>query len=99
MPGVNCAQGIQGFLKAQADRASEHRDWFDCGSGRHLGVDLDAGVIELLAALRPHWRRTSLGLTQESATHRPKDSKTIEYEVTLQPDEERTLTYTAHYTW
>jgi len=27
------------------------------------------------------------------------DSKTVEYEVTLQPDEERTLTYTAHYTW
>jgi hypothetical protein len=38
-------------------------------------------------------------VTQESATHRQKDSKTIEYEVTLQPDEERTLTYTAHYTW
>jgi hypothetical protein len=38
-------------------------------------------------------------ITQESATHRQKDSKTIEYEVTLQPDEERTLTYTAHYTW
>ena len=27
------------------------------------------------------------------------DSKTMEYEVTLQLDEERTLTYTAHYTW
>jgi hypothetical protein len=38
-------------------------------------------------------------ITQESATHRQKDSKTIEYDVTLQPDEERTLTYTAHYTW
>ena len=38
-------------------------------------------------------------ITQESATHRQTDSKTIEYEVTLQPDEEKTLTYTAHYTW
>ncbi|MEI9972508.1 MAG: hypothetical protein WDO73_10905 [Ignavibacteriota bacterium] len=38
-------------------------------------------------------------VTQESAAHRQTDSKTIEYEVTLQPDEEKTLTYTAHYTW
>jgi len=38
-------------------------------------------------------------VTQESATHRPVDSRTIEYEVTLQPDEQRILTYTAHYTW
>ena len=33
------------------------------------------------------------------STHRQADSRTIEYEITLQPDEERTLTYTAHYTW
>jgi hypothetical protein len=38
-------------------------------------------------------------VTQESAGHTQRDSKTIEYEVTLRPDEERTLTYTAHYTW
>ena len=38
-------------------------------------------------------------ITQESAAHRQVDGKTVEYEVTLQPDEERTLTYTAHYTW
>jgi hypothetical protein len=38
-------------------------------------------------------------ITQESAAHRQVDSKTVEYDVTLQPDEERTLTYTAHYTW
>jgi hypothetical protein len=33
------------------------------------------------------------------ARHRQVDSKTIEYEVTLQPDEETVLTYTTHYTW
>jgi hypothetical protein len=38
-------------------------------------------------------------ITQESAQHRQIDSRTIEYEVTLQPNEERTLTYTSHYTW
>jgi hypothetical protein len=45
------------------------------------------------------YRWTNWTITQESARHRQVDSKTMEYEVTLQPDEERTLTYTAHYTW
>jgi hypothetical protein len=45
------------------------------------------------------YRWTNWVITQESATHRQTDSRTMEYEVTLQPDEEKTLTYTAHYTW
>jgi hypothetical protein len=45
------------------------------------------------------YRWSNWAITQESATHRQVDGKTIEYEVTLQPDEEKTLTYTAHYTW
>lgn len=45
------------------------------------------------------YRWTNWAITQESANHRQVDSKTVEYEVTLQPDEERTLTYTAHYSW
>jgi hypothetical protein len=45
------------------------------------------------------YRWSNWAITQESATHRQTDSKTIEYEITLQPDEEKTLTYTAHYTW
>jgi len=45
------------------------------------------------------YRWTNWVITQESATHRQVDSRTVEYEVALQPDEERTLTYTAHYTW
>jgi hypothetical protein len=45
------------------------------------------------------YRWTTWTITQESATHRQTDSKTIEFEVTLQPDEEKVLTYTAHYTW
>jgi hypothetical protein len=45
------------------------------------------------------YRWSNWVVTQESAGHRQVDSKTIEYEITLQPDEERALTYTAHYTW
>ena len=45
------------------------------------------------------YRWSTWTITQESSAHRQADSRTIEYEVTLQPNEERTLTYTAHYTW
>ncbi len=45
------------------------------------------------------YRWSTWVITQESATHRQVDSKTIEYEVTLPPNEERTVIYTAHYTW
>jgi hypothetical protein len=45
------------------------------------------------------YRWTNWTITQESATHRQVDSKTMEYEVMLQPGEEKILTYTAHYTW
>ena len=38
-------------------------------------------------------------IMQESDPHHQRDSRTIEYEVTLQPDQEKVITYTAHYTW
>jgi hypothetical protein len=45
------------------------------------------------------YRWTTWTITQESMQHRQTDGKTMEYEVALQPDEEKTVTYTAHYTW
>jgi hypothetical protein len=45
------------------------------------------------------YRWSTWVITQESAQHRSTDSRTIEYEVRLQPDEEKVVTYTAHYTW
>jgi hypothetical protein len=45
------------------------------------------------------YRWTNWAITQESDPHHQTDSKTIEYEVTLGPDQEKTVTYTAHYTW
>jgi len=38
-------------------------------------------------------------ITQESDSHHQTDSRTIEYEVTLEPNQEKVVTYTAHYTW
>ena len=45
------------------------------------------------------YRWSNWSITQESAQHRKVDSKTIEYVITLQPNEEKVVTYTAHYTW
>jgi hypothetical protein len=45
------------------------------------------------------YRWSNWVITQETMQHRQTDSKTVEYEVTLGPGEERVLTYTAHYTW
>ncbi|MDR3718154.1 MAG: hypothetical protein P4K98_05080 [Bryobacteraceae bacterium] len=56
----------------------------------------EAATIRVVEHL---YRWTNWVITQESATHRQVDSRTIEYEVTLKPDEERTLTYSAHYSW
>lgn len=52
-----------------------------------------------IRAVEHLYRWTNWVITQESATHSQTDSRTVEYDVTLQPDEERVLTYTAHYTW
>jgi hypothetical protein len=56
----------------------------------------EAATIRVVEHL---YRWSNWVITQESAAHRQADSRTIEYELTLQPDEERTLTYAAHYTW
>jgi hypothetical protein len=56
----------------------------------------EAATIRVVEHL---YRWTNWVITQESAAHRQVDSRTIEYDLTLKPDEERTLTYTAHYSW
>lgn len=45
------------------------------------------------------YRWHNWAIIQESAPHRQTDSRTMEYEVTLKPDEEKTVTYTVHYSW
>ena len=45
------------------------------------------------------YRWSNWSISQESDPHRQTDSRTIEYEVTLQPGQEKVITYTAHYYW
>jgi hypothetical protein len=45
------------------------------------------------------YRWSNWTIAKESIVHTDRDSRTIEYEIPLQPDEERVLTYTVHYSW
>jgi hypothetical protein len=56
----------------------------------------EAAIVRVVEHL---YRWSNWVITKESMAHRQTDSRTIEYEVVLQPDEEKTVTYTAHYTW
>ena len=47
----------------------------------------------------PLWRWSNWEIENPSAKFEKKDAQTIEFTVPLQPDEEKTLTYTARYSW
>ncbi|GAA5480994.1 DUF4139 domain-containing protein [Haloferula sargassicola] len=50
--------------------------------------------------VREHlWRWSNWEIRDANADFEKKDAQTIEFTVNLQPDEEKKLTYTAHYTW
>lgn len=50
--------------------------------------------------VREHlWRWSNWKLENASMESEKKDSNTIEFTVALAPDEEKTITYTAHYSW
>ncbi|MCW1886737.1 DUF4139 domain-containing protein [Luteolibacter flavescens] len=50
--------------------------------------------------VREHlWRWLEWKIEDASAEHVKKDAQKIEFIVTLAPDEEKKVTYTAHYTW
>ena len=45
------------------------------------------------------YRWSSWDITQKSDDFKKTDSQTIEFRVPVKPDEERTVTYTVHYSW
>jgi hypothetical protein len=50
--------------------------------------------------VREHlWRWMNWTIDNASMEHVKKDAQTIEFIVKLAPDEEKKVTYTAHYTW
>jgi hypothetical protein len=59
----------------------------------HKKEPVDVRVVEHL------YRSKNWEIITKSDDYQKKDSQTIEFPVTIQPDGERVITYTAHYTW
>ncbi len=60
---------------------------------RKIDQPVEIRVIEHL------YRWNNWEITQKSDDFTKKDSQTIEFRVPVKPDEEKTVTYTVHYSW
>jgi hypothetical protein len=52
-----------------------------------------------IRAVEHLYRWSNWDITASSDDFKKTDSQTIEFRVPVKPDEERTLTYTVHYSW
>jgi hypothetical protein len=66
---------------------------FEIKIRNHKKEAVEVRVVEHL------YRAVSWELASSSAEYKKTDSHTIEFPVTIAPDGEKTITYTAHYTW
>ncbi len=53
----------------------------------------------VIRVVEPLYRSANWNVTAKSDEFVKKDSQTIEFRVPVKPDEERTVTYSVHYTW
>lgn len=66
---------------------------FEIKVRNHKKEPVDVRVVEHL------YRWINWDISVHSDAFKKNDSKTIEFPVTIAPDQEKTITYTAHYTW
>ena len=66
---------------------------FEIRVRNHKKEPVDVRVVEHL------YRWITWDISAKSDPYRKTDSKTIEFPVTIPPDGEKTITYSAHYTW
>jgi hypothetical protein len=66
---------------------------FEIKVRNHKKEPVDVRVVEHL------YRALTWDIAFTSDKHKKTDSQTIEFPVTIAPDGEKTITYTAHYTW
>jgi hypothetical protein len=78
-------------------KVNEANKWadeaFEIKLRNHKKQPVEIRVVEHL------YRFDNWEITQKSDEYRKLDSHTIEFPVTLKPDEERVVTYKVHYTW
>lgn len=77
-------------LDSQASSADES---FAITLHNHKAVPVEVRVVEHLYR-GPNW-----AITAKTNTFLKTDAHTIEFRVSLAPDQEKTINYTAHYTW
>ena len=66
---------------------------FEIKIRNHKKEPMDVHVVEHL------YRGTNWDIVSNSADYQKKDSHTIDFPVTIPPDGEKVITYTAHYSW
>jgi len=66
---------------------------FEIKVRNHKKEPVEVRVVEHL------YRALTWDIASSSAEYKKTDSHTIEFPATIAPDEEKTITYTAHYTW
>jgi hypothetical protein len=66
---------------------------FEIKVRNHKKEPVDVRVVEHL------YRWMTWDILEKSDPFRKTDSKTVEFPITIPPDGEKTITYTAHYTW
>jgi len=66
---------------------------FEIRVRNHKKDPVEVRVVEYL------YRGKNWEITAKSDDYKKKDSQTIEFPVTIAPDGEKVITYTAHYTW
>jgi hypothetical protein len=66
---------------------------FEIKVRNHKKEPVDVRVVEHL------YRALTWDIASSSADYKKTDAHTIEFPVTIAPDGEKTITYTAHYTW
>jgi hypothetical protein len=78
-------------------KVNSANDWldetFEIKVRNHKKEPVEIRVVEHF------WRFDNWELTAKSGEFRKLDSHTIEFPITLKPDEEQVVTYTVHYTW
>lgn len=72
---------------------SNANETFEIKVRNHKKEAVDVRVVEHL------YRALNWDITSKSDDFTKKDSQTIEFPVTIPPDGEKVITYTAHYTW
>jgi len=72
---------------------SSATETFEIKVRNHKKEPVEVRVVEHL------YRGKNWEITTKSDDYKKKDSQTIEFPVTVNPDGEKVITYTAHYTW